>query len=539
MAQRGDRRITWGDVRRDIAWSLFVVFFVATSMWFIVVAFYNYYYASNVTQYVANLVSRLVGQDLALNYTCSTSPCRIDLGPGNKVLNLTVENPTTSPLVILLRGEGGATATVAVYGSIRLTICFTSSLNAEFYPTNALTVVNPKSVGVSETTTAEVEVVPLLSVNTFFATISTVVGVLTSSLVYNHVAKKPLTKIYHRRPVIWGIVLALMPALFFASVYLIAYFNIWTHKATQISVITLLLAYVLFKLHYPLIFIYSKLLVLKGGLSLHEKAGVLHIIDTFWMLWIAHWAFDPLTALSLMYWDKIIQPATGFMLSLVIAMSLFALPLVIPLMLPLFRLRTLLFFIPFALNYELAARDEFCKRARSRLVAVALEAEGRVYRGVVTACDGDVVVIDGGEGEYVVPWSKVDHVLEAREVADLGRGEAKALLKSVGKGSVVVVHKGSGAPYLYIYAEGRDCEIAFEGRLPVAGGEAVGRGSAVVKCSGEEVRLDAAPGDAAEGTAHYKCPTRFKAAVVALGPTRVEPRGCQPAEVRPYTVENI
>ncbi|ABO07535.1 hypothetical protein [Pyrobaculum calidifontis] len=206
-------------------------------------------------------------------------------------------------------------------------------------------------------------------------------------------------------------------------------------------------------------------------------------------------------------------------------------------MLPLFRLRTLLLFMPFALNYELAAREEFCRRTRSRLVAVALEAEGRVYRGVVTACDGDVVVVEGKEGEYVVPWSKVDHVLEAREVADLGRGEAKALLKRAGRGSVVVVHRGGAAPYLYICAEGRDCEIAFEGRLPVAGGEAVGRGSAVVKCGGKKVRLDAAPGDAAEGTAHYTCPTRFKVAVVALGPTRVEPRGCWPAEESPYVIE--
>jgi len=99
------------------------------------------------------------------------------------------------------------------------------------------------------------------------------------------------------------------------------------------------------------------------------------------------------------------------------------------------------------------------------------------------------------------------------------------------------VYKGGAAPYLYIYAEGRDCEIAFEGRLSVAGREAVGRGSAVVKCGGEEVRLDAASGDAAEGTVHYRCPTKFKVAVVALGPTRVEPRGCWPAEESPYVIE--
>jgi len=71
----------------------------------------------------------------------------------------------------------------------------------------------------------------------------------------------------------------------------------------------------------------------------------------------------------------------------------------------------------------------------------------------------------------------------------------------------------------------------------VAGGEAVGRGSAVVECGGGEVRLDAAPGDAAEGTVHYTCPTRFKAAVVALDPTRVEPRGYRPTTEPPYVIE--
>jgi len=320
------------------------------------------------------------------------------------------------------------------------------------------------------------------------------------------------------------------PLLFFITGYIVVYF-------TRAHDVRLLLAYLLIKMLYPLMFIYGKLFVLKSGLSLHAKASVFHIVDISWVLWIVHWAFDPLTALSFMYWDRIIQPVASLVFLIILTILIFATPFVLPLMLPLFRLRTLLLFIPFALNYELAAREEFCRRARSRLVAVALEAEGRVYRGVVTACDGDVVVIDGGEGEYVVPWSKVDHVLETREVADLGRGEAKALLKKVEEGSVVVVHRGGGAPYLYICAEGSDCEVAFEGRLPVAGGEAVGRGGAVVKCGGEEIRLDVAPGDAAEGTAYYKCPTKFKAAVVALGPTRVEPRGCQPAEESPYVIE--
>ena len=95
----------------------FVTIFFAAFTWFIVTAFFNYYYTLNVTQYVVNFLDRLVGQGLALNYTCSASPCRIDLGPGDKVLNFTVENPTSSPLVVLLRGEGGAVATAAVHGS--------------------------------------------------------------------------------------------------------------------------------------------------------------------------------------------------------------------------------------------------------------------------------------------------------------------------------------------------------------------------------------------------------------------------------------
>jgi len=110
----------------------------------------QYYYTLNVTLYVADFLSRLVGQGLALNYTCSASPCGIDLGPGDKVLNLTVENPTTSPLVVLLRGEGGAVATATVHGSIRLIIRFTKSLEAEFYPTNALTIVNLTKIGVTK-----------------------------------------------------------------------------------------------------------------------------------------------------------------------------------------------------------------------------------------------------------------------------------------------------------------------------------------------------------------------------------------------------
>jgi len=63
--------------------------------------------------------------------------------------------------------------------------------------------------------------------------------------------------------------------------------------------VRILLAYLLIKTLYPLIFIYG-LFILKSGFSLHAKASLFHIVDIFWVLWISHCAFDPLTALSFM-----------------------------------------------------------------------------------------------------------------------------------------------------------------------------------------------------------------------------------------------
>jgi len=60
VERRGGRQVTWDNVRLAIAWSFVVIFFAASTL-FIVIAFYNYYYASNLTQYVANFVSRFVG----------------------------------------------------------------------------------------------------------------------------------------------------------------------------------------------------------------------------------------------------------------------------------------------------------------------------------------------------------------------------------------------------------------------------------------------------------------------------------------------
>jgi len=58
-------------------------------------------------------------------------------------LNLTVDNPTASPLVLLLK-ESGAKAAVAVYGSVKLEIRFDKPLVVEPAPTNALTAISPK-----------------------------------------------------------------------------------------------------------------------------------------------------------------------------------------------------------------------------------------------------------------------------------------------------------------------------------------------------------------------------------------------------------
>jgi len=530
VARRGSGRITWDDVRRGMAWSLIAILFFAASTWFIVTTFFNYYYTLNVGQYVASFVSRLVGQDLALNYTCSTSPCRIDLGPGDKVLNLTVENPTASPLVLLLRESGGAKAAVAVYGLARLEIRFDKPLTVEPVPSNALNVVSPKIVATNETTTASIHVSQIVGVEPLFTAVSTLAAFFTTSTLATYLSRKPLAKMYHDAGHSYD-------TLAFISLAVLIGLGLVGYLKDNISLTAVCFAsFFMFKLLYPLALIAFKRGIAASTLKLHDKITLLNASDIFLTLWVAHWALDPFTAVLVARWE-LSQSAFAMLYTVSVLLIVFAFPIIYLTLPRLFRLRTLLLFISFALNYELAAREEFCRRARSRLVTAAFEAEGRVYRGVVTACDGDAVVIDGGEGEYVVPWSKVDHVLEAREVADLGRGEAKALLKKAEKGSVVVLCRGGAAPYLYIYAEGRDCEIAFEGRLPVAGREAVGRGSAVVKCGGEEIRLDAAPGDAAEGTAHYRCPTKFKVAVVALGPTRVEPRGCWPAEESPYVIE--
>jgi len=182
-------------VRQAIAWFLVVIFFAA-STWFIATAFFNYYYTTNVTQYVVNFLSRLVGQGIMLNYTCSTSPCRIDLSSGDKVLNLTVENPTTLPLVLLLSESGGTKAAVAIYGSARLEIRFGKPLMVEPVPTNALTVASPKVIRTNETTTTLIRVSQIIEVSSLLAGISTLASLLVSSALATYLSRKPLAKMY-------------------------------------------------------------------------------------------------------------------------------------------------------------------------------------------------------------------------------------------------------------------------------------------------------------------------------------------------------
>jgi len=235
-------------MRRDLAWSLTAILFFAVSTWFIVTAFYNYY-TLNVEQYAANFISCLVGQDLALNSTCSASPCRIDMGPGDRVLNLTVENPTSFPLVLLLREGGGAKAAVAVYGSARLEIRFGKPLMVEPIPTNALTMASPKVVTTNETATAIIQVGQIMEVGPLLAGITTLASFFASSALATYLSKKPLTKMYHNAGYNKRILASVTALAFITSAFTVAYLvNLRGLPAT----IQLFLFFIV-KLFYPLI----------------------------------------------------------------------------------------------------------------------------------------------------------------------------------------------------------------------------------------------------------------------------------------------
>jgi len=352
MAGRGGRRVELGDVRRDLAWSLVATLFFATSTWFIVTAFFNYYYTTNVTQYVVNFLSRLVGQDIMSNYTCSTSPCRIDLSSGDKVLNLTVENPTTLPLVLLLSESGGAKAAVAIYGSARLEIRFGKPLMVEPAPTNALTVASPKVIRTNETTTTLIRVSQIIEMSSLLAGISTLASLLISSALATYLSRKPLAKMYYGIGYNWYVLICITALAFIVSACTMACLvNLKGFPAT-----VQLLLFFMVKLSYPLIFIIFKRGTAASSLKLHNKILLLNASDVFWTLWAMHWAFDPFTAISAMYWE-LLQGVFALLYEMALFSLLFVFPILLFTFSRLFKLRTLLLFIPFALNYELAARE--------------------------------------------------------------------------------------------------------------------------------------------------------------------------------------
>jgi len=220
MVGRRGGQAARGNVRRNMAWPLAATFF-AVSTWLIVTAFYNYYYTLNVGQYVANFLRSLVGQDLALNYTCPTSPCRIELGHGDKVLNLTVENPTVSPLVLVLR-ESGVKATVVVHGSVRLEIQFKKPLLVEPVPTNALTAASPSDIRTNEAVATAIRVYQVV-VDSLLAGISALASLSVSSALATYLSRKPLAKMYHWVGHNRKVLIYTTASAFITSAYTVAY----------------------------------------------------------------------------------------------------------------------------------------------------------------------------------------------------------------------------------------------------------------------------------------------------------------------------
>jgi len=128
------------------------------------------------------------------------------------------------------------------------------------------------------------------------------------------------------------------------------------------------------KLGYPLLHALFKAYVLSRRLGLADKVGVLHTADLFLVFWAIHWAFDPLTNVMIANWElAYIFASFAYVISaFLLVVTTFLLP---AMLLPFFRLRTLLLFVPFALNAEFAAR-EICQWARSSLLRVTLAADG-------------------------------------------------------------------------------------------------------------------------------------------------------------------
>jgi len=291
------------------------------------------------------------------------------------------------------------------------------------------------------------------------------------------------------------------------------------------------------KLAYPLLHALFKAYILSKRLSLADKVGVLHTADLFLAFWAVHWAFGPLTNVVAANWElaymlaSIAYAASTFLL----VVATFLLPAAL---LPFFRLRTLLLLVPFALNAELAARRELCQWARGSLLRVTLTADGERHSGVVVACNDDAIVLEEEEEEHALPWGQVDSVVAVKEVAEIGREEAKALLarlrrelvRKVGlraakRGYIAVVKRAAPHDYIYVYVDSGGCRVAFDGRLPTVAKEAVGRGGFTVECYGKSIRIDAASTTPSDGAMCYKCKTNFDLAIVAQGPYNPIPTG--------------
>jgi len=291
------------------------------------------------------------------------------------------------------------------------------------------------------------------------------------------------------------------------------------------------------KLGYPLLHALFKAYVLSKRLSLADKVGVLHTADLFLIFWIIHWAFDPLTNVVAVNWELVyILASIAYAAStLLLVVATFLLPAAL---LPFFRLRTLLFLVPLALNAEFAVRRELCQWARSSLLRVTLTADGERHSGIATACNDDVIVLEEGEEEHAMPWGRVDSITAVEEVAEMGREEARALLatlkkelvrkaglKAATKGYIAIVKRAAPHDYIYVYVDGGGCRVAFDGKLPTVAKEAVGKGGFTVECSGKSIRVDATPAEPSDGAMCYKCKANFDLAIVAQGPNDPTPTG--------------
>jgi len=455
------------------------VLYFSLSLWFAITVFSTYASTYNTTKYIAEVLSVIDGHYPSSIHYCLTS-CNVTMG-GPHVLKIAVENPSVYPLVLLAREiRGNTTVAIVAYGST--TIEFNNTLVVTPYPTHPLAVARPRYIITDKSTSANVETLQILDANTAVAAPSLLAGLITSALASSHFAKKPLVKIYHelytapRRHLPFPSLLTAGPAI---PIALALYQAIRPSLGVYLLVVGL-------KLGYPLLHALFKVYVFSKRLSLADKVGVLHTADLFLIFWIIHWAFDPLTNVVAVNWElvyilaSIAYAASTFLL----VVATFLLPAAL---LPFFRLRMLLLLVPFALNAEFAARRELCRWARSSLLRVTLVADGERHSGVVVACNDDAIVLGEEEEEHALPWGQVDSVVAVKEVAEIGREEAKALLarlrrelvRKVGlraakRGYIAVVKRAAPHDYIYVYVDGGGCRVAFDGRLPTVAKEAVG-----------------------------------------------------------------